>query len=203
MKVEVREETIPWAFTMPSGKELCRIVQAKLTHEQFNGEMTPELTRINLERGDGVCLVVYLEASDEVLLVEQFRYPAYAGHPESDRADKGWLLELVAGMKDADGPAVAERELQEETGCKLTAPLELLTTFYVSPGGTSERMEVYLARVKQLDGLRDRAGIAQEGEDIRPHLVPLSEALEMVKDGRIEDGKTMIGLLMLKEKLGR
>ena len=203
MDVTILEETVPWEFRLPNGHVLFRIVQARLTHDRFGGGQTPALTRINFERGDAVCVLPYAEETDEVVLVEQFRYPAFASFPEAQREGKGWLIEVVAGMKDADGHVVAERELLEETGCELTSPLEHLTTFYVSPGGTSEKVEVYLERVRKIDGLKPVAGCEHEGEDIKPHVVRLSEALKMVRDGRIEDAKTMIALMMLKEKLER
>lgn len=201
MNANIRHETVPWAFKLPNGKVLFRIVQAKLTHERFDGGTTRELTRINFDRGDGVSVVVYSEATDEVVLVEQFRYPVYAASAQGDRDDDGWLLELVAGMKDDEGRTVAEREVQEETGCELTEPPERLATFYLSPGGTSERMEIYLAKVRDLDRVQTHAGVQHEGEDIRTHVVSLSNALKMIADGRIRDAKTIIGLMMLRDRL--
>ena len=82
-------------------------------------------------------------------------------------------------------------------------PLEHLTTFYASPGGTSERLELYLAHVRGAEGVRKHTGLVSESEDIRTHIVSFSEALHMVDDGRIQDGKTILALLMLKDRLGR
>ena len=201
MKVELKTLTTPYRFVLPGGHVLFRIEEATLSHELFNGKMSPDITRVNFERGDGVGVLLYAADTDEVVLIEQFRYPVYASDPEGDRQGRGWILEIVAGIKDAEGHAVARRELFEETGYELTDPLEHLTTFYVSPGGTSERLELYLARVRKAGGIREQTGLTAEAEDIRTHIVPFSEALERANDGRIRDGKTIIALLMLKDKI--
>ncbi len=85
-------------------------------------------------------MLLYSEASREILLVEQFRYPAFAGIRRNGLNESGWLLEIVAGIKDDEGPEVARREIFEETGLSLIRPLEYLITFYVSPGGSSDRI---------------------------------------------------------------
>ena len=106
-------------------------------------------------------------------------------------------------MKDAEGHIVARRELLEGTGFDMAGDPEHLSTFYISPGGTSERMELYLARVRRSDGILSQTGLARESEDIRTHVIPFQEALRMVDDGRIVDGKTILALLMMKDRLGR
>ena len=196
MKVNVKKISVPYEFKLASGRVLFRVEEAKLSHEQFDGTMGPEVTRVNFERGDAVGVLLYAEETGEVILVEQFRYPVYARDPR-----KGWMLEIVAGIKEDEGRAVARREILEETGLEPTSPLEHLIGFYVSPGGTSERVEIYLAPVQKVGSLKENAGISAENEDIRTHAIPLAEALQMVEDGRIEDGKTILALLMLKQRL--
>lgn len=203
MKVDIRRVRTPYEFTLPNGRVLFHIEEAVLSHERFDGTMSPDLTRVNFERGDGVGVLLYASDTDDVVLVEQFRYPVYASDPPGASTDRGWLVEIVAGIKDAEGRVVAQRELLEETGYELSDPLEHLTTFYASPGGSSERIELYLARVKQVHGIRERAGLPAESEDIRPVAIPLVDALTMVRDGRIQDAKTLIALLMLRDRLGR
>ncbi|MDE2998972.1 MAG: NUDIX hydrolase [Gemmatimonadota bacterium] len=201
MKVEVSSRSTPYEFRSPHGRVLFCMEEAKVSHERFDGRMSPVVKRVNFSRGDSVAVLLYARETDEVVLVEQFRYPVYAGYPESERDGKGWILETVAGIKDARGPDVARREILEETGYALQGELEHLTTVYVSPGGTSERTELYLARVNRLDGIRRHAGLEAESEDIRPHAIPFAEALRMAGDGRIVDSKTVIALYMLKERL--
>ncbi|MDP6776229.1 MAG: NUDIX hydrolase [Candidatus Latescibacteria bacterium] len=203
MKVEIKRVSSPYEYALPNGRTLFRVDEAVLSHERFDGTMSPDLTRVNFERGDGVGVLLYASDSNEVVLVEQFRYPVYASLPEGAPGPRGWLVEIVAGIKDAEGHVVAQRELLEETGYELSDPLERLTTVYASPGGSSERIELYLARVKQALGIRDRAGLPSESEDIRPVVIPLPVALEMAQDGRIQDAKTLIALLMLRDRLKR
>ena len=203
MKVEIKKTEVPYEHRFPDGRVFFRVEKATLSHERFDGSMSPDISRTNFNRGDGVGVILYSEEDEEVVLVEQFRYPVYAGYPENKRDGKGWILEIVSGIKDADGQAVARRELFEETGYSLKGPLEHLSTFYVSPGGTSERIEMYLARVKKAEGILKEAGIPSEAEDIRTHVVPFERALKMIDEGEIVDGKTIIALLMLKDRVGK
>lgn len=101
------------------------------------------------------------------------------------------LIEIPAGTREPDeAPEVtAARELEEETGYRAGA-LAKLCAFYASPGITDERMHVFVAtelepRVQSLD--------ATEQISVVP--TPLSDALAMCRDGRIEDGKTIAALL--------
>lgn len=101
------------------------------------------------------------------------------------------LYELPAGtLEPGEDPlAAAERELAEETGYRAQR-IELLTCFFTSPGILSERMYLYVAT-----GLDAGPPAREAGEDIRNCLVPWNEALEMARDGRVEDAKTFVGLL--------
>ena len=101
------------------------------------------------------------------------------------------LVELPAGtLEPGEDPAeTARRELAEETGYRADK-IRLLTSFYTSPGILDERMHLYLAT-----GLTPGPTALEPGEDIRPLLATWPEALEMVRDGRIHDAKTLVGLL--------
>lgn len=197
MKVEVKNVDIAYEFPKSGSKPMFQVEEARLSYERYDGTMSEEVTRVNFERGDGVGVLPYIESTNRVILVEQFRYPVYAGRTSS--ADKkGWLLEIVAGIVDDEGEVVAERELLEETGFELAAPLELMTTFYLSPGGCSESMQLYLARVEQKENVDCFAGLEEEAEDIRIHILDMDDALKLVEIGHIQDAKTIIALLMLK-----
>jgi len=101
------------------------------------------------------------------------------------------MLEIPAGTlePDEDPAACAARELAEETGYR-AARLELLTVLHPSPGILSERMTVYLAR-----GLEKGDPAREPGEEIENVLLPLDEAMAMIRDGRITDSKTVAALL--------
>ncbi len=101
------------------------------------------------------------------------------------------LVELPAGTRDrAENPAeTARRELIEETGYRAQR-IEPLTEFLMSPGILNERMHLFLAT-----GLTPGESAPEAGEQIENMLVAWPDALEMVRDGRISDAKTMLALL--------
>jgi len=101
------------------------------------------------------------------------------------------LIELPAGtIEPGEAPAqTAVRELAEETGYR-AGRIELLTTFYMSPGILDEKMYLYLAT-----HLESGPVALQPDEHIVPVLTTWDEALAMVQDGRIQDAKTLTGLL--------
>lgn len=101
------------------------------------------------------------------------------------------LIELPAGTLElGEAPLeTARRELAEETGYRAGA-MELLTTFYTSPGVLDERMYVYRATE-----LVEGRAAPEPGEDLRPFLAAPDEIRAMIRQGAIEDGKTLAGLL--------
>lgn len=101
------------------------------------------------------------------------------------------LIELPAGtLEPPEEPlAAAHRELAEETGYR-AGRMELLTAFYASPGILDEKMSLYLATE-----LRPGPTALAAGEEIAVRLTPWDEALAMLRDGRIQDAKTLAGLL--------
>ena len=146
--VRVLDEREDYSF----GK-LFRMVRAKLQYRRFDGAMSAPITRISFERGDSVGVLLYDPSEDAVVLVRQFRYPVYAGLSpaarEGDGARQAWLLEIVAGVQDAGRTIVdvANKELLEEAGYRVTGPLEPTMTIYPSPGGSSERIYLFLGKV--------------------------------------------------------
>jgi len=109
------------------------------------------------------------------------------------------LFELPAGtLEPGEAPlATATRELEEETGY-VAASIEPLREFWMSPGILNERMHLFLAR-----GLRPGKASLDAGEIVAPHIVAREEALAMVADGRIEDAKSLVGLLCYERFLSR
>lgn len=165
--------------------------EAHLRHEKYDGTMSEEIVRLNLERGDSVAAIVHDVARDLLYFTEQFRYPTIAN-------SSGWLLELPAGAVDA-GETPEEtlaRELLEEIGVNASA-FQPIGTFFASPGGSSERILLYYASVDQRARVTDGGGSSEEGEDIRVVTMPVAEAMDALADQRIEDAKTIIGLQWL------
>jgi ADP-ribose pyrophosphatase len=172
-------------------KSIFRIEEVRLRFERFDGSMSEEITRFALDRRDSVAVLLHDRDRGQVLLTEQFRYPTYEHGP-------GWLLELPAGTMDAgeDAESCARRETMEETGY-LVRDLHRIASPYLSPGGSSERVHLFQAEVKLGDRVGAGGGVAGEGEDIRLVTLPVEEALECARDGRIEDAKTLIALQWL------
>ncbi len=137
--------------------------------------------------GSAVILAVDESAPEpRILLERQFRYAA-----------NDYLWELPAGRVDPGEKALAgaKRELLEETGYRATKWKQALF-FYPSPGFLDETMTVYLAR-----GLKAGDAHPEEDESIECRLVPLSQALQMVRSGEICDGKTISSVLWLAESV--
>jgi ADP-ribose pyrophosphatase len=124
--------------------------------------------------------VVAVDVDGQVLLVRQER-PAVGER----------VLELPAGLVDPgeDPAACALRELAEETGYSAQS-LAPLVTFYTSPGYSTERIHVFLARE-----LFEASAAHDDEEEIELVRLPLTNAIEQVLDGTISDAKTVAGLL--------
>ena len=168
-----------------------KIDRAVLQYEKFNGEMSEEVTRLDFNRGNTVAVLLYDEDKDSVILVKQFRYSAYVND------GPGWILEIVAGIIDEgrDAVSVARAELMEEAGYEVD-DLEFISRFYVSPGGTSERIDLYLGLThRRIDS---GGGKPDEGEDTQVVEMPFDEAMKMAESGEICDAKTIIALQWLK-----
>jgi nudix-type nucleoside diphosphatase (YffH/AdpP family) len=139
------------------------------------------------DRGNGATILLYDAEAGTVLLTRQFRWPAYAnGHPD------GMLVEAPAGLLDDDDPEAAiRREAEEETGVRVGEVTRLFEVF-MSPGSVTERVHFFAAPYRHEDRVAAGGGVADEGEDIELLELPLAEALAMVADGRIADGKTIM-----------
>ena len=179
---------------------LFRILRARLQYQRFDGQMTSAITRISFERGDSVGVLLYDPHDDAVILVRQFRYPVYAGldpaQRDGDGAWQAWILEVVAGVKDTDLSVteVANKELLEEAGYRIAGDLQPIATFYVSPGGSSEHIHLFLGEVDRRHQAALGGGVIAEGEDTQIVVVPRAEALAMIARGEICDAKTIIAL---------
>lgn len=173
-------------------KFIFRVEQVRFKHELFSGKMSEEVVRLNLDRGDSSAAIIYNEVDGTIILTEQFRYPAYEKGP-------GWLLELPAGVveKKEEPIKTMRRELEEEIGftVKSLAPIGV---FYLSPGGTSERIHLFYANVTKKNQTGEGGGVKAEGENIRRVTVKVQDALQMVRTGEICDAKTIIGLQWLQ-----
>ena len=146
------------------------------------------------DRGHGAVILPYDPERGTVLLVRQFRLPAYLeGHPEK-------LIEACAGLLDKDDPETCIlREAEEELGVRLCDPQRIFEAF-MSPGSVTERLVFFVARYSPEDRVGSGGGDAHEGEDIEVLEVSLDDALAMIDRGEIIDGKTIMLLQHAKLK---
>lgn len=164
-----------------------KIDEADVAFERFDGTMSPCVKRLVFERGDAVAVLVYDRVADVFVLTEQFRYPTYEKGP-------GWLREVAAGMIDDGEPDdTARREVEEELGYRIDGEPTAIGTFYLSPGGSSERIHLFYAEVCDDDRVSEGGGLASEGEDIRVVRVPAGELEDLLRGG-VQDAKTFIAL---------
>lgn len=175
--------------------DFFKVEEARLQFELFNGEMSKSVRRLSLERGDATAILVFNLDTQKIILVDQFRYPTYKnGH--------GWLLETIAGMVDpGETPEeTARKELVEEAGL-IVSSLERIGEFYLSPGGSSERIFLFYAEVSGASAIYNKTGGLQgHGEDTATLEISLEDALTKVKSGEIMDAKTIIGILWLENR---
>ncbi|MET0940248.1 MAG: NUDIX domain-containing protein [Mesorhizobium sp.] len=148
--------------------------------------------RQTYDRGDGAVILPYDPERGTVLLVKQFRFPAYVtGHEEP-------LIEACAGLIDEDDPETAiRREAEEELGYRLRHVKHLYTS-YMSPGSLTERLSFFTADYSPGDRISDGGGHPDEGEDIEVLEITLDETLAAIRDGRIVDAKTIMLIQHLK-----
>jgi nudix-type nucleoside diphosphatase (YffH/AdpP family) len=148
------------------------------------------------DHGDGAAVLPYDPARGTVLLVRQFRLPAYL------RGDREPLIEAAAGLLDGDDPETcAKREAEEELGFRLKA-LDRVTRTYLSPGSNTERLTLFLAEYTCADRVSAGGGKESENEEIEILEMPFAEAWSLMTSGVISDAKTIILLLHLRLRLG-
>lgn len=130
----------------------------------------------------GAVAIIAVTEEEEVIFVKQYRYPVQTV-----------LYEIPAGkLEKGEDPLIcATRELEEETGF-VAQSWEKITTFYTAPGFANETMHLYYAR-----DLEKKEAHPDPDEIITFAKIKLSEALQMIEKGEIQDAKTLIALLWL------
>lgn len=166
------------------------VYRGRVVHLRLDEVALPNGTRARrevVEHAGSVAVVPLLDDGD-VVLVQQYRHPV--GRT---------LLEIPAGTcePNEDPLACAHRELAEETGYT-AAHVERLLGFYAAPGFCTEYLDVFLAT-----GLRPGTARPEEDEGIALVRLPLAEALARIARGDICDAKSIIGLLVANQHLGR
>jgi ADP-ribose pyrophosphatase len=169
-----------------------RMEKQRLQHTLFSGGWSEEMTRELFVRGNCVAVVLYDKKRDEVVLIEQFRVGAV-----ENPINTPWLIEIVAGiMEEGETPEdVARRESLEEAGCEILDLIHI-NSFYLSPGGSSEKITLFcgLVNSKNVSGIH---GVKDENEDILVRAVPFTDAYQMVVRNEIDSAIPIIALQWL------
>jgi ADP-ribose pyrophosphatase len=136
-----------------------------------------------VHKGSAVIIPVFDDGT--VALVRQYRHAA-----------GDYLLEIPAGtLNEGEEPMIgAVRELEEEIGVR-AAHVRKLTEFYVSPGFLTEKMHLYMAT-----GLTEVGQKLEEDENLTIERYSFDELTEMIRDGRIVDAKTMVGVMLAYDR---
>ena len=137
----------------------------------------------------GAVAVVALDDAGRVLMIRQYRHPV--GYQ---------LWEIPAGLRDAAGEPpleTARRELFEETGYR-AREWHVLIDYFTSPGFTTERLRIYLARGVHPVGEDDAdAGYVRHDEEkyLVNKWVPLAEAVRLAFAGKLHNSAAITGVL--------
>ena len=154
-------------------------------YRRTNGEWQTQ-TREVYDRGNGAALLPYNLANRTVVLVRQFRFPAFVNGYDD------LLIEAAAGMLDNASPEQRIRaEAEEETGYQLHDVRKVFEAF-MSPGAVTEKLHFFVAEYDASMRVSSGGGLADEGEDIEVLELVIDEALAMITDGRIVDAKTIM-----------
>ena len=166
-----------------------RVDRHHIQNERFDGTWSRTYTREVFERARQVAGVLLFDPrQDKVILVEQFR----AGVAAS--GDQPWLTEIVLGMVDVNETPeqTARREAKEEAGCDVIE-LHKIAGYYSSPGGTTEFINLFAGRtIAPANG--SLAGLDEEDEDIRVHVLDAMKAIGMLYAGTIRDSQTLVAM---------
>jgi ADP-ribose pyrophosphatase len=177
--------------------DFFKVDEARLRFERYDGSMSEEIRRLNFERGDSAAALLVDAKARIVYLVEQFMYSTLA-------KAGGWLETVAAGMIDeGETPEQAiRREIREEAGFAAER-IEPIASFFVSPGGSSERIFLFCALVSDAVRIAAGGGVAAEHEDIKIVALGLDDFLVRLAAGGFADAKTIVAGYWLKDNLAR
>lgn len=172
----------PFAVNVSSSEVALRGMIWNVQREVFEfADQT--LTREFVEH-PGAVAIVAMNDRGQVLLIRQYRHPVGE-----------WLWEIPAGLLDVDGESLesaARRELLEETGY-LAGELEPLIEFFTTPGGSTEKISIFLARDLVLS--KERPTLEGEEVDMLVEWVALEEALTGVLSSEIKSPSAAVGIM--------
>lgn len=162
--------------------------EVKFDYELKSGDWVKNTWEV-LERGNAAAALLYNTEKQTVILVKQFRLPAYMNGVET-----GFMLEVPAGiLENNDGSAedAMKREILEETGYKVPKLTKIYDAF-ATPGGSTERFSCFVGEYSDEMKVENGGGLDDENEDIEIVEMPFKVAIEKINSGGIIDAKTIM-----------
>jgi ADP-ribose pyrophosphatase len=168
-----------------SSREVYQCKLFRVTEDQAVDRKSGFQIERSVVRHVGSAVMMAVDPKKRVLLVRQYRLPA-----------EKYLWELPAGRLDPGEKPLqaAKRELAEETGYRARTWTKL-ASFWVSPGYVQERMTIFLAT-----DLTEGQATPMDDEQIESRWFTRREMAEMIRNGKIEDAKTMIAFLLWQHR---
>ncbi|MEO8712697.1 MAG: GDP-mannose pyrophosphatase NudK [Parafilimonas sp.] len=168
-------------------------VLKKVTYEIFNSGAWRKQTREAYDRGNGATILLYNKEAQTVILTKQFRLPSFINGNQS-----GMLIEACAGLLDEDNAEdCIKRETEEETGYKIK-DIRKIFEAYMSPGSVTEILYFFVAEYAESMKVHEGGGIEDEQEHIEVLEIKLDDAMQMISNREIKDGKTIMLLQYAK-----
>ena len=166
----------------------------KITYEYTKTDGTKQVqSREAYDRGNGATILLYNKEQNTVILTRQFRLPTFINGNET-----GMLIEACAGLLDKDNPEdCIKRETEEETGYKIKNVRKIFEA-YMSPGSVTEILHFFIAAYTKEMKVTDGGGLESEQENIEVLELNFNEALNMINNGDIKDGKTIMLLQYIR-----
>jgi GDP-mannose pyrophosphatase NudK len=156
-----------------------------------------EIHREVYQSRNGATALLYNPTTNQVVLIKQFRLPAYLNeHPT------GILWETCAGLleENEDPTDSILREIEEETGYKVQHA-DKIFELYSTAGSVTEMLHFFVAQYSDEQRIGKGGGLEEENEEIEVVELPFEEALNKIETGEIKDAKTVILLQYAKLNL--
>jgi GDP-mannose pyrophosphatase NudK len=169
-----------------------KFVLKNFTYEKpsLNGKMHEQKNEVYF-RPDAVSVLLVDRDKEVFLLTKQFRMPTYL-----NGNDTGYLVEACAGLIDeGEQPEdAAYREVEEETGFEVKN-LRKVAAIYTSAGAITELLHLFIGDYSSSDEHGEGGGLEEEGEDIELVELSFKQARKQLKEGIVNDAKTLLLLL--------
>ena len=169
--------------------DFFKVDEAEVSFERFDGSMTPPVRRLVFERGDSVAAVVFDRDSERLLLTEQFRFPSVRKGPGlADRADRGHDRPRRTAARTHCAARSRKSSVTAQIGSSTSLPFMFRPVARPNVSGCTTRRLMTPATYRRAAGCRASTRISGSCS------MSPEEARAALKDGRIADAKTMIGL---------